>query len=80
MAVTFGDKVEYESNGQQVVAYVVALRRDGYAQVTPSVLLARVVLISSLLVRTVGFSELVHLGPPTTTAASSAGLSRLVVP
>ena len=49
MAVTFGDKVEYETNGQQVIAYIVALRRDGYAQVAPSVLIAPLVLAFDLL-------------------------------
>ena len=41
MAVTFGDKVEYDTNGQHIIAYVVALRRDGYAQLAQSLLSAR---------------------------------------
>ena len=89
MAVTFGNKVEYETNGQQLIVFVTALRRDGYVQLAASALsgvrclfafLSRFVCVRSLDCafvsdRTMGLRQCDWVGqPPAGAALTDAGL------
>ena len=79
-----GDHVEYETNGQHILAFVAALRRDGYAQLassaSPASLRELVVVACAPLAERWSFADVVGLGESRITPAGKRGRSTNPIP